>query len=121
MIKIQKRFNNSGTDKIAKIKDHKHYKYLGIYFDGPLTFKENLNYFEEKTQKRAKNIVYLNHEEVNPDLIIKAFHTYTFTIYAFHAPIMVLKEKKFKLLEKRMILDLKRVLVSKQINGATIY
>ena len=60
-----------------------------------------------------KGLVYLNHKELNPDLMLKAFNTYVLAIYLYHAPIIILQEKKFKLLEQRMQIQLKKVMLKK--------
>ena len=53
---------------------------MSVTIDGALTFKEHLKQLKEKTDKRVKSIVYLNQKEISPDLIIKAFQSYTYHI-----------------------------------------
>ena len=65
-------------------------KYLGIIIDEATNFIEHLKYIKEKTKKRVKSIVYLNHKELFPDLIIKAFQYYILSLYIYHAPIVAL-------------------------------
>ena len=69
---------------------------------------------DKKTQKRTQSLVYLNHKELFPDLIIKAFNSYVLSIYLYHAPILMLKEKKFKVMEKKMIKQLKQIILRKK-------